>query len=151
MGVWAAAQTFQTSSLDFKISIAINGTLSPVNDQFGIPESIFKGTIDHFSERNRLKFNRRMHRSKEDNHRFNNTLSTRGLEDQLQELKAIFTLAKDSEINFPFNKAIVGSADLIFPTKNQIQFWKDRSEIKELELAHFPFFQYKTWSEIVDL
>ena len=45
MGVWGAAKALQNTNIKIHKSIAINGTLLPVNDENGIPVSIFKGTI----------------------------------------------------------------------------------------------------------
>lgn len=151
MGVWAAAKTLFTTGVKINKSIAINGTLSPVDDNNGIPISIFKGTIDNFSERNKQKFDRRMHASMSDNQKFKEIESSRLLEDQLDELKLIYDLAMEEQVDSKFDKAIVGTSDLIFPTRNQLHFWKERADIRELELPHFPFFSFNSWTEIVDL
>ena len=149
MGVWAAGNIFQKTNFNFKKSIAINGTLSPVDDLFGIPEGIFKGTIENFSERNKQKFDRRMLGSKEDFQKYQDIPNSRTLENQLSELELIHKLAKNKTIDFSFDKAIIGTGDLIFPTQNQINFWSGKTEVKEIESAHFPFFNFNTWAEIV--
>ncbi len=151
MGVWSAAKSLQEINIHFNKSIAINGTLSPVNDSFGIPKDIFKGTIEHFSERNKQKFDRRMLGSKEDFQRFRDIPNSRTLVNQLSELELIYKLAKDKAINFSLDKAIIGTRDLIFPTQNQINFWSKKTEVKEIDSAHFPFYNFNTWSEIVQL
>ena len=114
----------------------------------------FKGTIDNFSERNKQKFDRRMLSSKEDFERLKTIEHKRTLENQLSELKVIYDLAIDTQeeiLDFSFDKIIVGTKDFIFPTKNQINFWSEKTNIKEIEASHFPFFLYKKWSEIIDL
>ena len=154
MGVWASAKTLQKVNLSVNKSIAINGTLKPVNDEFGIPVSIFKGTIDNFSERNKLKFDRRMVSSKEDFEKLKSIKNKRTMENQLSELNDIYDLAIDEQedtLDFSFDKIIIGTKDLIFPTKNQIGFWSTKANIQEIETSHFPFFSYKAWSEIIDL
>ena len=42
------------------MAIAINGTESPVDNSTGIPENIFKGTLETLDERNLRKFRMRM-------------------------------------------------------------------------------------------
>jgi len=151
MGVWAAANALQKKSQKFDAKIAINGTMLPINDENGIPVSIFKGTIDHFSERNKHKFDRRMMDSKENFENFKRLKSERTLEDQLEELKLIYQEALASELDFSYDKAIIGEQDLIFPTKNQMYFWNNKAPIQTFDSAHFPFFKFKSWAEIVQL
>lgn len=151
MGVWAATKALQTSDIKLDRKIAVSGTGLPIDDENGIPESIFKGTIDHFSERNKHKFDRRMMDSKEDFETFKALASERTLEDQLEELELIYKMALESNLEFPFDKAIIGEKDLIFPTKNQLHFWNNKAEVQTIETAHFPFFKFKSWSDLVQL
>lgn len=151
MGVWAAGKSLLNRGLKIKKSIAINGTLNPVDDHFGIPVNVFQGTIKHFSEINKQKFDRRMLDSIFDVEKYKNIGIQRSIGSQLTELKAIFEQAKDSEIDFHFDKAVIGNRDLIFPTLNQIEFWEEKTAIKTIDSAHFPFFKFKSWSEIVNL
>ena len=149
MGVWAASKSFQGLNINLKKSVAINGTLNPVNDLQGIPVDIFKGTIDYFSDRNKQKFDRRMLGSKLDFQKYQQITSTRTIEDQLSELELIYSLAQNNELGFSFDKVLIGEQDLIFPSQNQRNYWTGRTEIKEIEGAHFPFFNYNTWAEII--
>ena len=45
-----------------------------------------------------------------------------------------------------FDKKIVSDKDLIIPTKNQLNYWKNPDII---EGGHCPFFRYKSWLEII--
>lgn len=151
MGVWSASKALQALDVKLDHKIAISGTCKPIDDEHGIPKAIFKGTIDHFSERNKHKFDRRMMDSKEDFETFKALANERRLEDQLEELELIYKMALENEVEFTFDKAIVGERDLIFPTKNQLQFWNNKAEIQTIESAHFPFFKFKSWSDLVQL
>ncbi len=151
MGVWAAATTIQNLDIDITKAIAINGTLLPVDNIYGINKAIFKGTIEHFSERNKQKFDRRMMSSKADFQSYQSLLSSRTLEDQLEELKLIYALALQKTITFAFDKAVIGKNDLIFTEENQNNFWKNKVDIVEKEWAHYPFFNFLTWKDIIDL
>lgn len=151
MGVWAAARALEGLNIQINRAIAINGTLEPVNDQLGIPEGIFKGTIDHFSERNKQKFDRRMLGSKDQFLKFNSKKMDRTLDNQLEELKIIYDLALNTNASISFDKAIIGKEDLIFPVQNQQNAWEGKAEIEYLDSPHFPFYAFSSWSEILDL
>ena len=151
MGVWASVMTMENLDGKFNKSIAINGTLQPVDDIFGINRAIFKGTIEHFSERNKQKFDRRMMATKLDFQSYQSLASSRTLEDQLEELKEIYTLALKKTTTFAFDKAVIGKKDLIFTERNQNNFWQNKVEIIQKDWAHFPFFNVKTWKNIIDL
>lgn len=58
LGVFAASMVIPADRL--ALAVAINGTESPVDDEFGIPVNIFNGTAQTLNERNLKKFRRRM-------------------------------------------------------------------------------------------
>jgi len=149
MGVWAAAVSLQGTDIKITKSIAINGTLRPIDNNFGIPISIFEGTINNFSERNKLKFDRRMLGSKENFDWYKSLKNKRENKEQLDELKLIHKNAINTSIDFTFDKIIIGKQDLIFPSNNQINFWKDKGESILIECPHFPFLKYNSWSDII--
>jgi len=149
MGVWASAKTFKKQNINFNKRISINGTLNPINDELGIPISIFEGTINNFSDRNKMKFDRRMLGSKEAFTWYKNLSSKRENSTQLEELKLIYKNAKNTTIDFTFDKIIIGEQDLIFPVKNQIKFWQNKGQTSTIECPHFPFLFFNSWSDII--
>ncbi len=64
MGVVVGQLLFQKNKEMFQKRIAINGTLCPIDDRFGIPRDTFQATHDNYNEATRLKFYRRMCREK---------------------------------------------------------------------------------------
>jgi biotin synthesis protein BioG len=88
--------------------------------------------------------------SKESFEAFDNMGITRSLDSQLEELKRIYKNAVNNTIDFTFDKIFIGNQDLIFPTKNQVNFWEGKSKIIELDIPHFPFFYFKSWDEIIN-
>ena len=60
LGVWAASVMFGKKPVSFTEAIAVNGTPCPVHDRWGIPETIFRGTLDNVTEEGMRRFNRRM-------------------------------------------------------------------------------------------
>lgn len=123
-------------------AIAICGTPYPINDKYGIPERIYNLTIKGFSEKSMTKFMERMFIEKPIISKYSN----RDLESQKNELIKLLEYSHGNE--FKYTKAIVGDSDLIIPTKNQINFWKDPLIIHS---GHCPFMLYNRWTEILEL
>ena len=119
--------------------IAINGTPKSVDNDFGIPERVYKLTIRGFSEESCEKFMQRMFDKKPPIEKF----STRDFSSQKQELIALLEV-QGKEVEF--DKIIVSDNDLIIPTKNQLAYWKNAEIIKS---GHCPFFEYQSWEQIL--
>ena len=60
MGVWVACQTLAGKEYPYGMRLAVNGTPFPIHDTKGIPESIFQGTLENFSEPVLIRFRRRI-------------------------------------------------------------------------------------------
>ncbi|MDE6578383.1 MAG: DUF452 family protein, partial [Muribaculaceae bacterium] len=139
LGVYAAARTLPFAKIT--TAIAINGTEFPVNDNLGIPTSIFKGTLDSLSEKNLLKFRKRMSGSHyaEIKHKFppfeKDSLS--------KELSYVFQDSKEntqSSMASRWNRVYISGNDLIFPSRNQKKAWMNHSSFPEivfLKDSHF--------------
>ena len=56
LGVWVASVVFGKRQIPFTEAIAVGGTLYPVHDQWGIPETIFRGTLDNLTEEGMHRF-----------------------------------------------------------------------------------------------
>ena len=127
LGVWAASVVFGKKPVSFTEAIAVNGTPCPVHDQWGIPETIFRGTLDNVTEEGMRRFNR-------------------------EELEYLYAeIKKASPASALFNgwtQALISSEDRIFPTENLRAFWQGRCPITEIEAPHYPFYLWKQWDEI---
>lgn len=118
LGVVAAAVALAESPQKFASATAVNGTLNPVDDDFGIPVAIFNGTLEHWeSEAARSKFFRRAGIK---------NLPRRTAESQKEELIALKNYASRDLVN-PFASAVVGLRDRIIPPAAQLRFWKSLS------------------------
>ena len=60
MGVWAASMVLQDMDLPICESVALNGTVTPVDDLKGISQQVFEGTLEGLNEVTLEKFIRRM-------------------------------------------------------------------------------------------
>ncbi len=118
--------------------IAINGTLKPIDENYGIHPKIYDLTIKGFNEKGRKRFIDSM---------FNKTIDincNREIDEQHSELIAL----KNYQANeaFEYNKVLISDSDKIIPTKSQVAFWGIEPNLKG---GHCPFFQFKKWSELL--
>lgn len=191
-GVWMASLTFELyfhhlgAQGRFKIlrlikkirrSVAINGTLFPISNTWGLSQRMFNNTVEGFKEdvannftaanSPRLeKFNLKICSNRTTYSRYMAQAPHRGLEDLLNELVAIkenFTVSNA----ILWNKAIIGTKDTIIPAKHQTRFWTDYDlgtdrtkriasesggfKIEYIDAPHYPFFLWKSWDEIVEM
>ena len=125
--------------LDCKSATAINGTLKPIDNEFGIPTRIYDLTIRGFSPKGREKFINNMFSNPDDL-----PVVSREFEEQKSELSAL----KNYEANqdFKYNRVIISDSDKIIPTKNQEAFWGEKANISS---GHCPFKLFKKWSELL--
>ncbi len=132
MGVMVA------SKFDFgvKSAAAVNGTLKPIDAEFGIHPKIYDLTIRGFNEKGREKFIQNMCEEK--------IICARELENQKSELSAIKTYSANE--NFKYSKIFISDNDKIIPTKSQCAFWGIEPNLKA---GHCPFSLFKKWSELL--
>ncbi|MCC8142789.1 MAG: DUF452 family protein [Tannerellaceae bacterium] len=143
LGVWAASVVIkQYPTLKSKITeaIAINGTPLPVNNEYGIPEAIFRGTFEQLSVPNLHRFIRRMCGNREGLHHFNNIPGDWQLTALQAELAAIYHRQKEPVAEDVFTQAVVSSDDRIFPTGNLLNYWQNRIPVIRLQTPHYPFY-----------
>lgn len=135
---------------NMKNLIAINGTLIPIDNQFGISEKMFDLTLLNLSEKTYPLFFKNMFMDKPDL----NKMPQRNIEDKRQELTAIKHNSKSLKtLNTIFTKVFIGSYDKIIPAKNQFAFWGDRcnnKEITKLDSGHYAFDLFRDWDEIIN-
>lgn len=143
MGVYVS-NLFKKEFENFDKKIAINGTSKMIDNNFGIPEKIYKITIKLFNESSCEKFIKNMFKDEKINPQI--TIA-KPLEELKKELISIQKLEIKEELNFDL--AIISSDDKIVPIKNQTNFWENKALIKQINCAHYPFDNFKSWSEIL--
>lgn len=149
-GVWACGAVINNFS-NLKKVIAINGTLVPIDNNFGISEKMFNLTLSNLSEITYPKFFKNMFLEEVNL----NKLAQRKLENQKQELTQIQNLSskiicdKNDKL---FNKIFIGLKDKIIPAKNQLNFWKKNNHLQiiQIENGHYIFDLFNTWDEILN-
>lgn len=151
LGVWAASVALKGREAAINRAIAVNGTLCPVHDRWGIPEAIFRGTLDNVTEEGMRRFNRRMY-GKREIQQACETADARPLDEIRNELQQLYlAIRKDepAQVFSPlYNRALLSSADRIFPAENLRAFWQGRLPVTEVDAPHYPFHLWSHWDEI---
>ena len=141
MGVMVGAIIVQNnmSNLVFNKKVAINGTLKPIDIEFGIHPKIYDLTIKGFDKNGAAKFINSMFSDEPQ------TLNlSRNIEEQQSELIAIKNYS--TIIESFYNKIFISDNDKIIPTKNQCKYWNMQPNLKN---GHCPFFSFKSWRELL--
>ena len=120
-------------------AVAVNGTLKPIDNNFGIPERIYDLTIKGFNEKGRERFMKTM---------FVTDSSIPNVERDLENQKSELIALKQYSANmdFKYNKIVISSDDKIIPSKNQCAFWKTEPNLKS---GHCPFLMFSNWEELL--
>lgn len=151
-GVWASSSVIREFN-NIKNSIAINGTLLPIDDKLGIPEKIFNFTLKTLSETTYKTFFKNMFSDFSDD--YFNKLPSRSVKNQKEELIKIQNQSKEKDfcenVNY-YKKSFISNRDKIIPSKNQLEFWTKNNcnKIIYVDKGHCIFDFFKTWDEIIN-
>jgi biotin synthesis protein BioG len=150
MGVWVGQKLFFDKQQFFQRTIAINGTLCPIHDKFGIPEMVFNATLAGYDESTRYKFYRRMCREKANFKLFLKRQPQRTIEEQGEELLALQKMVDCLPVNESiYNEVIISEYDWIVPSANQFDFWQGRL-VTPVSGFHFLFNLWQSWDHLLD-
>jgi len=150
MGVAEADRILSGRNLPLSLTVAVNGTLHPVDDRKGIPAAIFDGTLNGLSERSLMKFHRRMCGSAESFARFKQHIPPRDITELTDELRAIRQRPYTPDApHLRWDKAVVSDNDAIIPTANQLEAWRG-TEITLIPGPHLPDWQILADTLLID-
>lgn len=143
MGVLAASTVIKSLEKSLTLTVAVNGTPHPVDDSLGIPEAIFRGTLDGLCERSLEKFRMRMCGGAHAYAEFKAIAPERSVDELRDELIALNALAGNrAEDDIIWDHAVIATADAIFPPENQQAAWKHGARSVNLYRGpHLPNFQ----------
>ena len=152
MGVFVAYE-FRKLFEDFDYKIAINGTITPVDNEFGIPVKMFELTLKHAGTGLAGKFYQNVFKNSEEFEMYSKTPVQRTIENRVSELENLYNIIKMKDYKKAesfYDCAIVSDFDKIIPPKNQIASHQKNNElIITLPFGHFPFYNFTSWSEII--
>lgn len=143
MGVYVS-NLFKEELDKFDKKIAINGTNKIIDNDFGIPEKIYKVTTKFLNESSLDKFIKNMFDAGNLNP---SIIITKSVEELREELISIQKIELSEELKFDY--ALISNDDRIVPTKNQIAFWQNKAPYKLINSTHCPFEIFKSWREII--
>lgn len=133
LGVWSFAASGLSEKLPPGPRMALNGTLTPIDEKRGILPAVFYGTGENWlDERARKKFLLRMTGS-------DAPVSDRNPEDQKTELEALAErISGQPAPANPYGIAFCGKRDRIFPFPSQKRFWESHpeTELRERDWLH---------------
>ena len=148
LGVRVAAELLENMPYRFETATAFNGTLRPVDAEFGIDPAIFAGTAEHWGdERAWERFYRRLAGSAP----FRQPRRTP--ESQQEELVSLQKHIESSPVPVnPFRRAWISGRDRIIPAAAQRKFWAGESVAvtEKPDAPHFPFGEIHSFEEIID-
>ena len=136
LGVYAASVVLPGLQCAVSRAIAINGTLTPVDDILGISVAVYDATLENLSAESVDRFNRRMcgaHRAV-----FEARKPVRTVDSLLAELRHIRECsARPGRVQFTgWNMAILSKRDRIFPIANMRKAWS-AIPVLELDEPHY--------------
>ena len=136
----------------FNRKIAVNGTVYPVDDNFGIPKRTFDLTLKFVESGLQGKFYKNVFDDESLYLRYMKKPVLRTIANRVSELYALSGMIKNLDVKYDgkyYDFAIIGNRDKIIPTKNQISFWTNRAQL--VDSGHFPFYNYNAWDELCRL
>lgn len=151
MGVYTAYM-LKEKLPEFETKLAINGTVFPVDNEFGIPEKPFILTLKHAKTGLEGKFYQNIFNNSEELEKYNTNPILRSMDNRVEELKNLYTRIQNTQKEYRkfYDKAIISSNDKIIPTQNQINFWtKYDTPYEIIESGHFPYYNFNDWKEII--
>ena len=85
---------------DFNCKIAINGTVTPVNNEFGIPVKMFDLTLKHAAKGLESKFYQNVFSDEQDFTIYSKNPVQRSIENRVYELKNLYDMIKNTNITY---------------------------------------------------
>ncbi len=133
----------------FDFKIAINGTIRLFDETYGISKEISK-VFENISIENCLEFRKtKLLKTKAELQTFNKYQPHRSLESSRLEFEKLKEYScKNTNPEYDYDKIISSKKDKIIPFKMQNEFWKNK--VKPIEAAHFPFYNFKSFEEIIN-
>lgn len=152
LGVWAAEYLSKKTGIKPDVTIAVNGTPVPADDQYGIPLNVFEGTLNNINEENIEKFYLRMFGNKKLYQTNIDRVPNRTLKSLHDELRWLYNrIMEQKEPGFRWDYAVTSEIDRVFPAKNLAGYWEKEKNTKHilLPLPHYFFHKWKSFTEFI--
>jgi biotin synthesis protein BioG len=132
-------------------SVAVNGTFKLFDSALGTaPTSL--SMMENVNKNNFIELRRRLIYGKKHLALFTKNECARTIESSLTELKSLKKISKDNKnIDFNYDKVIIGQNDEIIPYSNQMNSWKNHKNKRIIAGGHFLFYNFDSFEQIIDL
>jgi pimeloyl-[acyl-carrier protein] methyl ester esterase len=150
LGVWAAEYLSSKTGIKADLTIAVNGTPIPADNQYGIPLNVFEGTLNNITEENMEKFYFRMFGDKK-NYLLNiDKVPHRTLKSLHDELRWLYNrIMEQKEPGFRWDYAVTSKIDRVFPSENTQSYWSKEKETRHIILP-YPHYFFHKWSNYLE-
>lgn len=153
LGVWAAEYLLPKTGIKPDVTIAVNGTPIPADDQYGIPLNVFEGTLNNISEESIDKFYLRMFGDKKTYQTNIERVPRRSLKSLHDELRWLYNRIMEQKVSvFKWDYAVISETDRVFPSKNLSEYWQTVQGTKHIKLAlpHYFFHEWDSYPGFID-
>lgn len=142
LGVAVASRLLDADKIT--AAFAINGTLFPADNSFGIPVDIYNSTAEMLNSRNLLKFHKRMCGDAATFKHFSQHYEPAFYDSEVERLRTeLFDIKQLCDSipcrKLPWVRAYLSKEDRIFPHGNMTQFWRTQVDVQivNLQSAHY--------------
>jgi biotin synthesis protein BioG len=150
LGVWAAENLSLKTGIVPDITIAVNGTPVPANNEYGIPLNIFEGTLNNITEENMDNFYLRMFGDEKTYQTNIDRVPQRTVKSLHDELRWLYNrIMEQKETGFKWDYAVTSEVNLVFPSKNLNEYWGKEKNTKHI-IVPFPHYFFHNWDSFVD-
>lgn len=146
LGVWAAEYLFPKTGIKPDVTIAINGTPFPADEEFGIPLKVIEGTLNNITEESIGKFYLRMFGDKKTYEKHQSRVPKRSLKSVHDELRWLYNrIMERNDSSLSWDYAVMSKEDRVFPSKNLQNYWGRQKETTLITLP-FPHYFFHKWN-----
>jgi len=152
LGIWAAEYLSARTGIIPDVTIAVNGTPVPADDQYGIPLKIFEGTLNNITEANMEKFYLRMFGNRKTYRLNTERIPHRTVKSLHDELRWLYNrIMEQPEPGFMWDYAVSSEIDRVFPSENVNSYWKKQKQTRHiiLPLPHYIFTRWNSFAEFI--
>ena len=134
----------------FDSSVAINGSMTPVDRRTGIPNIVMQKTIDTLSVESFQVFAKKCFDALDSGSHTPFAIDVDARKKELIHIQQWQSSDKNLDTSLQWNKVWISKHDKIFPLRNLQRAWQDHTERLEfIEAAHSPFNYWNNWSDII--
>ncbi len=148
-GVFMSA-FLSTKLPEFDLKIAVNGVLPLFDLALGLPEKSVD-LMKNVSLQNYMELRKTLITDVNHLEKFNNNQPFRDIESSLNELSALCSYYSQEISPIDFDKIIIAEDDELLPLKHQLSAWSKPKNIKTIIGGHFPFYNFSSFDEIINL